>query len=47
MRLTNELATSKMCLFINGLDEYDGDNEEMARFLIEVARLPSVKSVCV
>lgn len=44
--LTNELVNSKMCLFIDGLDEYDGDYEEMARFLIEVAKSPSVK-VCV
>ncbi|KAF4633368.1 hypothetical protein G7Y89_g4751 [Cudoniella acicularis] len=46
MRLTNELVSSKMCLFIDGLDEYDGDCDEMARFLIEISSSSSVK-VCV
>jgi hypothetical protein len=44
-RLTKELVNTKMCLFIDGLDEYEGDYEEMARFLTEVTRNRSVK-VC-
>ena len=46
VRLKEELVTSKMCLFINGLDEYGGDFDEMARFLKDVARSPLIK-VCV
>ena len=46
VRLKEELATSKMCLFFNLLDEYDGDYDEIACFLKDVARSPLIK-VCV
>jgi hypothetical protein len=46
VRLEEELVTSKMRLFINGLDEYDGDYDEMAHFHKVVARSPLIK-VCV
>jgi hypothetical protein len=38
VRLKEEPVTFKMCLFIDGLDDYDGDYDEMARFLKDVAR---------
>ncbi|KAF2973285.1 hypothetical protein GQX73_g406 [Xylaria multiplex] len=36
----------KFCFFIDGLDEYDGDHEELAKFVVEVSRMPHVK-LCV
>jgi len=36
----------KFCFFIDGLDEYEGDHEELAEFILEIAGLPQVK-LCV
>jgi hypothetical protein len=36
----------KFCLFIDGLDEYAGDHDEIARFIKDITALPNVK-VCV
>ncbi|KAI0421142.1 heterokaryon incompatibility protein-domain-containing protein [Xylaria grammica] len=33
----------KFCFFVDGLDEYVGDHEELAKFVVEIARLPQVK----
>jgi len=33
----------KFCFFIDGLDEYSGDHEEMAEFLKQVAISPHIK----
>jgi hypothetical protein len=41
-------AVSKLCFFIDGLDEYEGDKEEMAEFFktISSSSMPHVK-ICV
>ncbi|KAE9366774.1 hypothetical protein N431DRAFT_471808 [Stipitochalara longipes BDJ] len=36
----------KICLFVDGLDEFDGDHEQLADLFINLAKLPNVK-VCV
>ena len=36
----------KFCLFIDGLDEYAGDHDEIARFIKDITTLPNVK-ICV
>ncbi|KAI1409313.1 hypothetical protein F5Y13DRAFT_94779 [Hypoxylon sp. FL1857] len=33
----------KTCLFIDGLDEYDGDHSEMVEFLFKVSKSPALK----
>jgi hypothetical protein len=43
-RLTTfDIAPLKLCFFIDGLDEYEGDHEEMAKLLKQVALSPQVK----
>jgi hypothetical protein len=43
-RLTTfDIAPLKLCFFIDGLDEYEGDHEEMAELLKQVALSPHVK----
>jgi hypothetical protein len=36
--------TFKLCLFISGLDEYEGDENEIAELFGEISWLPHVKS---
>ncbi|KAI1452404.1 hypothetical protein F4805DRAFT_447635 [Annulohypoxylon moriforme] len=36
----------KMCFFIDGLDEYDGDHDELCRVLCDIASSPHIK-MCV
>ncbi|OTA90875.1 hypothetical protein M434DRAFT_397651 [Hypoxylon sp. CO27-5] len=43
-RFTAQTKVScKTCLFIDGLDEYDGDHSEMVEFLFKVAKSPNLK----
>jgi hypothetical protein len=43
-RLTTfNIAPLKLCFFVDGLDEYEGDHEEMAELLKRVALSPHVK----
>jgi len=43
-RLTTfDIVSLKLCFFIDGLDEYEGDHEEMAELLKQVALSPHVK----
>ncbi|RDL33042.1 uncharacterized protein BP5553_08481 [Venustampulla echinocandica] len=39
-------SSTKICIFIDGLDEYDGDCAEMIRLFNEVANLPNAK-ICI
>ena len=39
------LSTRKFCFFIDGLDEYDGDHEDIIRILEDFTTLPQIK-VC-
>jgi hypothetical protein len=43
--VTQESIQLKLCLFIDGLDEYDGDHEEMAEFFQNIASSANAK-VC-
>jgi hypothetical protein len=44
VRLTTfDIVPLKLCFFIDGLDEYEGDHEEMAELLKQVALSPHVK----
>ncbi|TVY80314.1 hypothetical protein LSUE1_G006860 [Lachnellula suecica] len=40
------MVPMKFCFFVDGLDEYDGDHEEIAELFKSVASLPNVK-VCI
>ena len=42
--LQQDQITFKLCLFISGLDEYEGDENEIAELFGEISRLPHVKS---
>ena len=44
--LNQNTSPLKLCLFIDGLDEYDGDHEEMANFFQSLSYSPNVK-LCV
>lgn len=47
MRLVMQTTVPmKFCLFVDGLDEYDGDHETIAEFFKSIAALPNVK-VCI
>ncbi|MCJ1381964.1 hypothetical protein MMC17_005076 [Xylographa soralifera] len=41
----HELASTKFCFFVDGLDEYDGDHEEIIHILKDFANSPHIK-VC-
>lgn len=48
LKCLNNLASAtelpfRVCLFIDGLDEYDGDHVELARVLLALADLPNIK----
>ena len=43
--VTQTVVTFKLCLFVDGLDEYDGDHEELGNFFKSISSLPHVK-VC-
>jgi hypothetical protein len=43
--LRQQIVHFKLCLFIDGLDEYDGDHNQMAELFKDVASTPNVK-VC-
>lgn len=37
---------ARLCIFIDGLDEYVGDAEDLSRYMLELSQLPHVK-ICV
>ena len=39
-------SSIRICLFIDGLDEYDGDSQEMIRLFNEITKLPNAK-ICI
>ncbi|KAL9095131.1 MAG: hypothetical protein Q9165_002734 [Trypethelium subeluteriae] len=43
LRLTTQMLSAKFCFFIDGVDEYSGDHNDLLRILEKVAALPSVK----
>ncbi|KAF4633849.1 hypothetical protein G7Y89_g4262 [Cudoniella acicularis] len=45
--LTEEkMPSTKMCFFIDGLDEYNGDHAEMAQLFRDIAQSPNIK-ICI
>lgn len=44
--LKQNTVSMKLCLFIDGLDEYDGDHSTIAELFVSIAKSPDVK-VCV
>jgi hypothetical protein len=44
--INHETVSSKICLFVDGLDEYEGDHPTIAALFEEIAKSPNVK-VCV
>jgi hypothetical protein len=43
--LKQDIVKMKLCLFIDGLDEYDGDHSTIAQLFVQIAKSPNVK-VC-
>jgi hypothetical protein len=43
--LKQDIVEMKLCLFIDGLDEYDGDHSTIAQLFVQIAESPNVK-VC-
>jgi hypothetical protein len=43
--LKQDMVEMKLCLFIDGLDEYDGDHSTIAQLFVQIAESPNVK-VC-
>ncbi|GIZ49069.1 hypothetical protein CKM354_001210900 [Cercospora kikuchii] len=41
--LTKTGKTLRFCFFIDGIDEYDGDHEQILRFLLELSRADNIK----
>jgi hypothetical protein len=42
-KLVRKHSSTKLCLFVDGLDEYDGDSSDMVTLFKEVATLPNTK----
>ncbi|KAE8447877.1 hypothetical protein EG329_010106 [Mollisiaceae sp. DMI_Dod_QoI] len=42
-KLVRKHSSTKICLFVDGLDEYDGDSSHMVTLFKEVATLPNTK----
>ncbi|KAK4445749.1 hypothetical protein QBC34DRAFT_471543 [Podospora aff. communis PSN243] len=45
-RISSEDCGDKMCFFIDGLDEYSGDHQEICETLVQLSQSPSIK-ICV